>query len=189
MGAPPSRTNPAGQPWGYPVLDPTSPVGRALVRARAAKCFADYDSVRIDHPHGLVCPWVYRAGSDVAAGTRLFESPDDPEFGRFAVARRDQLDPSRPRYADDYVKHLDAAQIDRYAVLFDELVAACRCASDISCEVLSTMPTPLGCMLARHHLGRWRVTQKANLDDPDDVYRTERAAREDWVMLGNHDTA
>jgi 4-alpha-glucanotransferase len=32
------------------------------------------------------------------------------------------------------------------------------------------------------------VTQKASPTDPTDVYRTENAAREDWVMLGNHDT-
>jgi 4-alpha-glucanotransferase len=38
-------------------------------------------------------------------------------------------------------------------------------------------------------VGRWRVLQKANLDDPRDVYRTENATRADWVMLGNHDTA
>ena len=44
-------------------------------------------------------------------------------------------------------------------------------------------------MLQRHGLGRWRVTQKANLDDPTDVYRTENVARADWLMLGNHDTA
>jgi 4-alpha-glucanotransferase len=51
------------------------------------------------------------------------------------------------------------------------------------------MPYPLGRVLARHGLGRWRITQKANLADARDVYRTENAAREDWVMLGNHDTA
>jgi 4-alpha-glucanotransferase len=51
------------------------------------------------------------------------------------------------------------------------------------------MPHPLACVIARHHLGRWRVTQKANLDDATDVYRSENAAPEDWVMIGNHDTA
>jgi 4-alpha-glucanotransferase len=58
----------------------------------------------------------------------------------------------------------------------------------ISCEVLSTMPLPLQCVLARHQLGRWRVLQKANLDDPGDVYRPENAVDQDWVMIGNHDT-
>jgi 4-alpha-glucanotransferase len=33
------------------------------------------------------------------------------------------------------------------------------------------------------------VTQKANLDEPSDVYRVEHAEPADWVMLGNHDTA
>src|SRR5581483_3427425 len=28
MGAPPSRTNPDGQPWGYPVLDPNQYYGK-----------------------------------------------------------------------------------------------------------------------------------------------------------------
>ncbi len=42
--------------------------------------------------------------------------------------------------------------------------------------------------MARHHLGRFRVTQKANLDDPSDVYRSENARPEDWIMVGTHDT-
>ena len=38
-------------------------------------------------------------------------------------------------------------------------------------------------------LGRFRVTQKADLDNSRDVYRSENAQPEDWLMLGNHDTA
>jgi 4-alpha-glucanotransferase len=97
MGAPPSRTNSDGQPWGYPVLDPDQYAGAArdLVRARADKAFAEYDSLRIDHPHGLVCPWVYAAGAAdpqraVCEGARLFEAPDladYPALARFAIAR------------------------------------------------------------------------------------------------------
>jgi 4-alpha-glucanotransferase len=203
MGAPPSRTKPEGQPWGYPVLDPAqySGAARELVIARANKAFADYDSVRIDHPHGLVCPWVYRDDTGdpaqaVRDGARLFDSPDlpaHPALADFAIARADQIDRSRPRYADDWVHGLDDTQVTHYAALFDELVAAAhrhgRSPADLSCEVLSTMPAPLGAMLGRHGLGRWRVSQKANLDDPRDVYRVENAVRADWVMLGNHDTA
>ncbi len=203
MGAPPSRTNPEGQPWGYPVLDPAQYGGAArdLVIARAEKMFAEYDSIRIDHPHGLVCPWVYRAddpdpATAVRAGARLFESPDladHPALAQLAIARADQIDRAQPRYADRWVRALDAAQVERYATLFDALVECARRhgrdASDLSCEVLSTMPTPLEAVLARYDLGRWRITQKANLDDPSDVYRAENAQRQDWVMLGNHDTA
>jgi 4-alpha-glucanotransferase len=202
LGAPPSRTNSDGQPWGYPVLDPAQYTGRAreLVRARADKAFAEYDSLRIDHPHGLVCPWVYAADTSdpqraVADGARLFESPDladHPALAPCAIARPDQLDRSQPRYADGWVRALDPAQVERYAVLFDTLVDSARRhgrdPADLSCEVLSTMPRPLAAVLARHQLGRWRVTQKARLDDPGDVYRTENAAPQDWVMLGNHDT-
>ncbi|HVV83643.1 MAG TPA: 4-alpha-glucanotransferase, partial [Kofleriaceae bacterium] len=205
MGAPPSRTNPDGQPWGYPVLDPAQleagGAARALVRARADKAFAEYDSLRVDHPHGLVCPWVYRAEATpplaaVRGGARLFESPDlpdHPELARWARVEPAQLDRSQPRHGDHWVRALTPAQVDRYAVLVDELVAAARRhgrdPADLSCEVLSTMPRPLGAVLARHGLGRWRVLQKANLDDPADVYRSEQAARADWVMLGTHDTA
>lgn len=203
MGAPPSRTNPDGQPWGYPVLDPGQYAGAArdLVVARARKALADYDSLRIDHPHGLICPWVYRSdtGNDAQAvrdGARLFESPDladHPALAPFAIARADQIDRGRPRYHDAWVAGLDDEQINRYSLLFDAFLEAAdrngRARSDVSCEVLSTMPAPLGAVLARHGLGRWRVTQKANLDDPADVYRTENVAREDWLMLGNHDTA
>jgi 4-alpha-glucanotransferase len=55
--------------------------------------------------------------------------------------------------------------------------------------VLSTCPYPLERVLARHGLGRFRVTQKADPGNDDDVYRTEHARPEDWLMLGTHDTA
>ena len=191
MGAPPSRTNPEGQAWGYPVLDPEQYAGAAgaLVQARADAAFAAYDGVRVDHPHGLVCPWVY--ASDVKVGTRLFDSPD--RLPRYAIARQDQLDPTQPRHADGWVTDLDEAQVDRYAALFAILVASAvrhgRDPRDLSCEVLSTMPLPLARVLRRFGLGRWRVTQKADLANARDVYRLENAAPEDWVMIGNHDTA
>lgn len=196
MGAPPSRTNPEGQPWGYPVLDPDQlgGAGREFVVARAAKAFAEYDSLRIDHPHGLVCPWVYT--DDVQRGARLYDSPDLPDhpaLARFAIARPEQLDRSLPRYADGWVKELSPAQVERYARVLDALISEARAhgrsPDDLSCEVLSTMPRPLAEVLARHSLGRWRILQKANLDDPADVYRSENAQPRDWIMLGNHDTA
>ncbi|HEY3807002.1 MAG TPA: 4-alpha-glucanotransferase [Kofleriaceae bacterium] len=203
IGAPPSRTNPEGQPWGYPVLDPAQYGGRAreLLVARVDKMFAEYDSMRIDHPHGLVCPWVYRAGDPdpvraVQHGARLFDSPDLPDhaaLAQYAIARPEQLDRSLPRYADGWVRELDDEQVSRYGVLVDAILASAlrsgRDPRDLSFEVLSTMPYPLGAVLERHGFGRWRVLQKANLADPADVYRSENARPADWVMLGNHDTA
>jgi 4-alpha-glucanotransferase len=59
---------------------------------------------------------------------------------------------------------------------------------DVIPEVLSTYPRPLAAVLARHGLGRFRVTQKARVDDPSDVYRGDHAAPADWIMIGNHDT-
>jgi 4-alpha-glucanotransferase len=204
MGAPPSRTNPEGQPWGYAVLDPVQlesggPAMR-LFLARIDKAFAEYDSLRIDHPHGLVCPWVYRADAEdpaeaVRRGARLHESPDLPDhpaLARFAIAAPAQLDRALPRYHDGWVRSLEDDQVARYSLLFDAIAAAARrhgrSISDLSCEVLSTMPLPLGRVMQRHGLGRWRVAQKANLDDEADVYRAENARPPDWVMLGNHDT-
>jgi 4-alpha-glucanotransferase len=213
MGAPPSRTTPAGQPWGYPVFDPRGyvepvaggtrpgPVLRFL-DARLERLFADVDGVRVDHPHGLVCPWVYdaRLGDDARAvrdGARLFESPalpDHPALAAFAIARPDQLnpDPRTPRHADAWVVALDGEQVQRYAVLVDAIVEAARRhghgPGDVVCEVLSTLPTPLARVLASHGLGRFRVTQKAALADPHDVYRSENARPEDWGMVGTHDT-
>ena len=201
LGAPPSRTTPEGQPWGYPVLDPGDPGSReGFVTARLEKMFQEYDGVRVDHPHGLVCPWVYRAGTGndgaaVRRGARLFESPDLPDhpaLGAFAIARRAQLNPTAVRWADDWVASLDPAQVERYACLVDAAVAAARRHGRgpraLACEVLSTCPLPLGRVLARHGLGRFRVTQKADLHDPQDVYRSENAAPADWVMIGTHDT-
>lgn len=209
MGAPPSRTNPEGQAWHYPVLDPArmgSPArpGPALrlLLLRVEKLLAEYDGLRLDHPHGLVCPWVYRrADADalraVQQGARLFEAPDLPDhpaLARYAIARRDQLnpDPATARHADDWVVSLDDAQVERYAVLVDAFVDAARRrglpASRLVCEVLSTLPYPLRRVLARHGLGRFRITQKADVRNPADVYRSENARPEDWIMVGNHDT-
>jgi 4-alpha-glucanotransferase len=42
--------------------------------------------------------------------------------------------------------------------------------------------------MEREGLGRLCVTQKANLDDARDVYRSENTRPQDWIMVGNHDT-
>jgi 4-alpha-glucanotransferase len=204
LGAPPSRTNRDGQPWGYPVLDPdqlddaASPA-RQLLDLRLSKLLTEYDGIRIDHPHGVVCPWIYRANDAdpyvaVRHGARAFESPDseDADLARWAIARRGDIDASVAPYADNRVRHLDEAQVARYARVFDRLVhlAGARPLRDVcAAEVLSTCPYPLQRVLARHGLGRFRVTQKADPAVDDDVYRTEHARPEDWLMLGTHDTA
>jgi 4-alpha-glucanotransferase len=208
MGAPPSRTNPEGQPWDYPVLDPEGAAdrgaaggsARGLLTERMDKLVGEFDAVRLDHPHGYVCPWVYRAeppdrGAALRAGARLRASPDlpdHPELARFAIAEPGQLDRSAARWADEWVTGLRPEQVERYAGLFDAIVEAARRAGRgpdaILCEVLSTEPLPLRRVRERHGLGRFRVTQKAALSDPEDVYRIENAKPEDWVMVGTHDT-
>jgi 4-alpha-glucanotransferase len=205
IGAPPSRTNPHGQPWGYPLLDPdqlddANSAARQLFARRMRKLLAEHDGVRIDHPHGLVCPWVYSASEPdpqhaVRHGDRAFESPDSrfADLARWAIATRDDLDPTaHSRFADNRVRRLDSAQIARYSRLFDVLAGltgeSVPMREVFAAEVLSTCPFPLQCVLSRHGLGRFRVTQKANPADPHDVYRTEHAKPEDWLMLGTHDT-
>jgi 4-alpha-glucanotransferase len=217
MGAPPSRTNPEGQPWNYPVLDPAqyhvpprpgddyAPAPQPgpvlwFMAARVNKMLAEYDGLRVDHPHGLVCPWVYRAGTTeplraVQGGARLFSSPDlpdHPELARWARVPPESLDRSLPRYADGWVRELSATEVSHYSALFDAIVAAVhargRDLSDLLCEVLSTQPYPLRRVLEQYGLGRFRVTQKADLNNPQDVYRSENAEPADWIMLGNHDT-
>ena len=212
LGAPPSRTNPSGQPWGYPIFTPdgytrgggnaAGPVAEVL-RRRVDKLFGEYDGLRIDHPQGLVCPWVYRTDDPdalraVQNGARLFESPDLPDHPRlaaYAIVRPEQLasDPSVNRYADRWVRELEAGQVERYAALMGVLVESARNHGrgirNIACEVLSTLPYPLERVLRLYHLGRFRVTQKAELHNPQDVYRSENAEESDWIMLGTHDSA
>jgi hypothetical protein len=191
LGAPPSRTNPEGQPWGYPVLDPRQlePGGaaRGFLLGRLEELLARHDGLRIDHPHGLVCPWVYRDGDEPARGARLHESPDVPELAGFARVRVEQLARELPRHHDDWVRWLDPEQIDAYALVLDAVVARAG-RDDVMAEVLSTCPRPLAAVLDRHGLGRFRVTQKARVDDAADVYRADSARPADWVMAGNHDT-
>lgn len=201
LGAPPSRTNPEGQPWGYPVYVPGSADALAMMKARATKMLSELHGVRVDHPHGYICPWVYDAHDPdplraVAAGARLHESPDlpdHPDLAQYAIARPEQIDRGVERYADGWVRELDDAQVTRYARHLDVLIEAAkafgRADGDILCEVLSTQPYPLARVMQRYGLGRFRVTQKADPNDPTDVYLTELAQPGDWVMLGNHDTA
>ena len=215
MGAPPSRTNPDGQPWSYAVLDPAwtdssetddtrGGAGRRFVLARLAKSLGEYDALRIDHPHGWIDPWVYdRRIADpdhaVRVGARLHAAPDlpdHPELAAYAIARPHQIDRSETRYADDWVMRLDEEQVDRYARGFDCIVqgAAAMKRSDsrvlrVVCEILSTQPYPLARVMQRYGLGRFRVTQKSDVLSIDDVYRSDHAEPEDWIMMGNHDTA
>jgi 4-alpha-glucanotransferase len=198
MGAPPSRTNPEGQAWGYPVLDPRQ-LGdggavRKFVEERVDELLEHHDGVRVDHGHGWVCPWVY-AGDDVRHGARLHESPDlddHPALREVARVRGEQLDRALPRHHDAWVRSLDEAQVAAYASAFELLIARADALGlarvDVMAEVLSTCPRPLAAVLARYGLGRFRVTQKARVDADADVYRADVAPGEDWVMVGNHDT-
>ncbi|MCP5420099.1 MAG: 4-alpha-glucanotransferase [Gammaproteobacteria bacterium] len=203
MGAPPSRTNPEGQPWGFMMLDPgqyftgegqPGPVLR-FVQARLRKMHAEYDGLRIDHPQGWVCPWVYRTDivnpfQAVQNGGRLFSSPDlsdHPLLEPFSLVAPDQLNRKLPRHADHWVQHLTDEQVGRYATLFEQLSGG-EGGQRVMCEVLSTMPYPLRRVMERYGLGRFRVLQNANPNDPLDVYRSDNARPADWIMLGNHDT-
>lgn len=207
VGAPPSRTNPDGQPWNYPVLHPAlygtpDAPGPALafIAERLGKTFGEYDAVRLDHPHGLVCPWVYR--TDVAdpyeavqSGARLFSVGDAPAHAAlrgFDVVRAEQLAVGEEPWADGFVTGLEPAQVTAYARAFEVVVrqatAAGRTKHDVVCEVLSTMPAPLGAVIGAYGLGRFRVTSKADVTDPSDVYLPENAEAADWIMVGTHDT-
>ncbi len=204
MGAPPSRTTMAGQPWGYGVLDPFAlapgDIADRFLRMRLAKVLGEYDGLRVDHPHGIVCPWVYRVddpdpASAVRRGARLFESPDlvdHPALARYARVSPAQIDHSRTRWDDHWVSALTGNQVNAYAAqidcVLDEATRRGRAHRDLLFEVLSTCPAPLDAVLSRHQAGRFRVTQKANLADPRDVYRSENAAPNDWMMVGTHDT-
>ncbi|MGW8194758.1 MAG: 4-alpha-glucanotransferase [Desulforhopalus sp.] len=213
MGAPPSRTNPEGQPWNYPLLDPhlyfstgdaTTLQPGAAVRffaQRIEKLVDEFDGLRLDHPHGLVCPWVYRTGQDdplaaVQNGARLFSSPsvtDHPLLSKYAIVKQDQLNSGKPRYDDDWVADLDEHQVRRYASLFDVVIETARRKwsglETVACEILSTQPYPIKRVMDIYGLGRFRVTLKADLANEYDVYRGENARPQDWVMPGNHDTA
>jgi 4-alpha-glucanotransferase len=205
LGAPPSRTNPEGQPWGYPVFRPellervAANPGPALClqRRRAERMFENYDRVRLDHPHALVCPWVYRDTADavqaVQEGARLYSSPADPrhpELAPYSIVTGDNIDPGELPYADKRLRRLSPAEVERFARVFDAIVecAGPRGSARLLCEVLSTEPAELRAVRSRHGLGCFRVTQKADVRNPNDRYASENAREEDWMLMGNHDT-
>ncbi len=208
MGAPPSRTNPEGQPWDYTVFDPRKfgtqqapgPVLQ-FIRAWLSRMMEECDGIRVDHPHGWIDPWVYQTGDPdayraVRSGARLFSSPDEtghPHLRPYAIASANQIDRNELPHADGRVRSLTESQVTRYATLFDAIMRQASPsgskAGNVVCEVLSTLPFPVDCVLKRYGLGRFRVAQKIRIDDPSDVYRIETARPEDWVTLGTHDTA
>jgi 4-alpha-glucanotransferase len=207
LGAPPSRTNPAGQPWDYPILHPQQVHSAAqptpalmLMRLRMRKLLAEFDGLRIDHPHGLVDPWGYRRDTTdpyaaVQQGARIYSSPalpDHPALAAYAIAHQEQINAHLPRHGDHWVRSLHQEQVERYAVILDTMVQTAVAhgwsQQDILCEVLSTLPYPLQRSMERHRMGRFRVTQKAVPEDAGDVYHCENARPQDWVMTGNHDT-
>lgn len=207
VGAPPSRTNSEGQPWGFSVLDPEQlgtherpGPGMQFVRSRLQRTMLQCDGVRIDHPQGWIDPWVYRSDDPdpvhaVQNGARLFSSPDEvehPTLGAHAIADAQQIDLDQLPFADARVKQLRDAQVESYARLIDivvqETIQHSGSFKPIACEILSTLPYPVRRVLDRYHLGRFRVVQKAKLDLPSDVYRIENAQAQDWIMFGTHDT-
>jgi 4-alpha-glucanotransferase len=167
---------------------------------RFERAFRGYDALRVDHPHGLVCPWVYRADAPdphqaVGQGARLLSSPDledHPALSAWSIPSPEQIDRDQDRWADDRVRELSGEQVLRYGALLERALLAAKASTDsrrrLVCEVLSTMPHPLQRVMAREGMGRFRVTHKASLTDPLDVYRAENACAEDWVMLATQDT-
>ena len=117
----PEKLDPGGDAWRYAAM-------------RLDAILQDHDGLRIDHPHGWVCPWVYRTDDPdplhaVQHGARLFESPDLPDhpaLAPYARVRPDQIDRSCPRHADDWVRDIEPAQVDRYARSFDLIVERIR---------------------------------------------------------------
>ena len=174
--------------------------GRPFFQQRMDKLTEEFDGLRLDHPHGLICPWVYKAGTDdpfvaVQNGARLFSSPlvtEHPALIKYALVRPDQLNTKIPRYEEGWVADLDDEQVHRYGRLFDVVMQTARekwsGLDTIACEVLSTQPYPMKRIMQLYGMGRFRVTQKVDLDNKFDVYRSENAQPEDWLMLGNHDT-
>ena len=210
LGAPPSRTNPDGQPWGYPILNPDlyheagnkGSEGPALrwLKQRIDKLLLDFEGLRIDHPHGIICPWIYNSTEEnalhaVQNGARLFDSPDIPEhpaLAKYAIVAPDELEREVPRYADGWVRELTDEQVNEYGILvkaiIDRVVSTGMRQTNVICEVLSSCPYPLKRVMDKYGLGRFRVTQKAKPDDQLDVYRSDNAQPADWIMVGTHDT-
>ncbi len=212
LGAPPSRSNPEGQPWGYPVLNPELYFTRdgknipgpalQLIKERVKRLLNEFDGLRIDHPHGLVCPWVYRSDIEnlftaVQNGARLFSAPglpDHPVLDKFSIVKKEQInsDSSYVRYGDEWEQNLTQEQVDRYAIIIDLILELAYTNNihkeDVLCEVLSTWPNPLRAVMTNRGLGRFCVTQKSDPNNPDDIYRRENTAPQDWIMAGNHDT-
>ncbi|MBK8741796.1 MAG: 4-alpha-glucanotransferase [Betaproteobacteria bacterium] len=199
MGAPPSRTNPAGQPWNFPVPDPAQEEAvRSFVESRFAWLLATHAGLRLDHPHGWVCPWVYRTPANDAAALEAVQSGGavvrvarphgSPPRSPGMRVRPDQIDRTRARH-EDGVMSLEPAQVEAYS---SQIRFCWNAPGQVSTSAtmveVSTCPRLLAAVLAHCGLGRFRITQKARVEVEGDVYRSDGAAPHDWIMAGNHDT-
>ena len=191
MGAPPSRTNPDGQPWGYPVLD-LERLRRRGARAahgarRPALCRlrrpAHRSSARPRLPVGVRRD-DRRPAAAVMPARACSARPTCPTIRssrRFAIARADQLDRSRRACAGPTTgcAHSTTTQVARYGALFDASWRACAPRASPrgrrrvrGAEHVAVPLAPRDGALRPRPL---RVTQKANLARADDVYRSDNA--------------
>ena len=203
MGAPPSRTNPQGQPWGYPVIGPAPAPARArgaLPRGsiacsptstafgsttRTASCARGFTAPTIPIPR-RPCP---RGPPLLLAG---LARPPGAGAPRHSAARaavdRSQRQALRRRLGARARRRPGGSlrlRLRRHPGARARRRAARRRRRLRGAQHVALSPAP------RDGAPRPRplcVTQKADLARGDDVYRSENASPRDWIMVGNHDT-
>ncbi|MBY0449109.1 MAG: 4-alpha-glucanotransferase [Cyanobacteria bacterium] len=207
LGCPPDYFSKTGQAWGFPVLNPDqlfTPDGKpgpaaALLESLFDKILTENPGgVRIDHIVGLIDPWVYPEGKGARpedGGARLYSSPESPVLSKYSRVSTQEID---DKVAPEHVHRvkesaLSAATVSRYSEIV-QLILARAAAKGIPkeamiCEDLGTLTNPVKAVMANLQLPGIRVTQFADPNQNDHLYRGKNVEPRHWITPGTHDNA
>lgn len=210
LGVPPDYFSSTGQAWGFPVLDPgkmfkiDDPENKKygdvakLIKLRFDKMFRDNPGgVRIDHIIGLIDPWVYPKKSKTAkskdGGRRLYSSPQDFVLKKWSRITIDDVNLDMPVESTYRVNEsaMTPEIVSKYSEVVDIIIQAAKDnkveLSNIICEDLGTLTTPVVSVLHERKLSGIRVTQFVDPADKNHMYRGLNIESKHWVTCGTHD--
>jgi 4-alpha-glucanotransferase len=210
LGCPPDYFSKDGQAWGFPMLDPDQLFlqdgslgeGGKLLQRLFNKILDDFpDGFRVDHIIGLIDPWVYRKGSPVTSpekgnGGRLFSSPENPTYKRYAKVQESDLDLEEKPDAHGRVlaDAMTPEKVKTYATIIEKIILPALDSrglphSALIAEDLGTLTNPVEAVMKQFTLSGIRVSQFVNPAEADNGHRGKNVEPHSWFTDGTHDNA